>query len=307
MKKEALVTQQLKEQGFPSVGGIRRMDTAPQLIPTRDNWIRGKAHIEGDYVYLDAESCEEYYPERADRLVLLDFLNLDLHDQGDVTEFVGQYGLLSYTGLEVGCEDLEFWAETHLNISNVIQLHIDIQRANRDESRAFNELATIADDRYVQSLKALENRLHLSSEEVDFHQNIKERHESEMFGNKNTTAFSDSQKRELLIVANLNLALKLSRFMKEIAVGTSFRPLSLPQQNKESPKCSLVLDYRAPDLYGYLWLQVGFWTVDGKTLGKCVCGQYYPMTRSNRKGCKDGCHSNLRVRRKRERDKMVTV
>lgn len=309
MKKEALLTQQLKEQGYPSVGGIRRAGGSPQLIPVMDNWIRSKAHIEGDYICLDAEYCKEYYPERENSLVLLDFLNLDIHDQCAIIHFVERYGLLSYVGLEYGREDLDLWAEAHLNVSNLIQLHVNIQRAERDEIRAFNDLAVITDNKYIQSLKAMEEGTDLKLDGISLHGNMIERHEKGFYGDKKTLSFTTTQKEELIKGANSNLASCLSIFMKEIEVGVSNRPLSLPQKNKHSPTRSLVLDYRAPDLYGYLWLQVAFWAVDGRNLGRCICGceRYFPMTRVDRKYYSDSCGGNIRGKKGRSKDKNHSI
>ena len=301
MKNEDSLTQQLQEQGYPSVGRIQRVGGSPQNIIRKDGWIRSKARVNGGSVHLDAEFCEEYYPEREGSLVLMDFLNLDICDQDAIINFVEKYGLLSNTGLESGYENLGWWAEAHSRISDLIQLHFDIQRAKNDEMRAFNDLATITDNKYIEACEALDNRTDLTINDISVYKNIVERYNKGLFGNSKTEVFREDQKQNLMDVANSILASCISFPMEEITVGVSYHSLYLKKRNQQNPTRSLVLDYKAPDLYRYLWLQVAFWAIDGKNLGLCICGcgRFFPMTRVDRKYYSDGCGGSIRGKRGR--------
>jgi len=299
---------QAVDRGFASAGGVRRRSDEDQPLAVQEGWIRGRAFIGNDKIILAPEGRSVYHPEIPDPqegmdLALLHFVNLypDMEEPQPIIEFVEKYGLLTEEGLRDSSELLHLWPLAYRKVSRAFQFHWDIQRAKGDELRSFNELAKIADAKYIEANDNVRtgNELIVDGKSVD--RAYIYLYDQGAVGSRHDEFFSLNQKTQLLRLAMNNLADYLQPYLEGCLLNLSCDPLIISKDSSSLLRHAMKLDFRAPDLYHYFFLRIAVLAVDNTPIGLCRCGNYYPLTREDRAYCSPACSGTERSKNSRER------
>ncbi len=300
-----------EEQGFASITTIRRRrehdPSAPERSCIEHGWIRDKAIIDGDDIVLKPEGRTTYYPEREDKSPLLAFASLDTKDHNQICQFVKRFGLLFEDGFEESRESIKRWAFWQIEIKDLLELHYLIGRLKNDDPEACTTLIPLTEELYAQCVQK-PYRLTLPDAIEEATKSLyKELYEEGFIGKKGSFVLFNKQKNLLLALAISIQAYHANKTLEQCYFGVSCYPTEEKRGGSFSPRHAMRLDYNAPNLFCYLYLQMAMMAVDSVPIRKCECGKYFQLTRTDKKHCSPACGGNTRSKTKRAKDQQENL